>query len=176
MRTVAILALSAGLIGSAFGQAPEYNGERQSHRAAATTDQVIVRWRDARSATARIEKLSSASGVGLQRKGRITGNIDVLKLERGLDAAELAEVLAQLSADPNVEYAVADQRVTRMHRPATHCSPNSGTYKASKRQPRAPRRRGTSPSAALRRSSPCSIPAFASSIPTWGWQRPAVSC
>lgn len=112
MKPIALIALSACVAVPAFGQSREYNGEFRHITAA--TDQVIVKWRAAKPAlttvSSRIEKLSSASGLQMQHKGRITADTDVLKLERPLDDGELAAVLTQLRANPEVEYAVANQR------------------------------------------------------------------
>jgi serine protease len=113
MRIIALIVLTACIVGPVFGQSREYNGELR-HAASATTDQVIVKWRSPKPASAtassRVEKLRTTSGLQLRHKGRITADTDVLKLEHALEDGELAAVLAQLSTNPEVEYAVANQR------------------------------------------------------------------
>jgi serine protease len=77
-------------------------------------DQIIVKWRDGSSATAaavssRMQKLGSSAGLRLQRKQRITADTDVLQLERALGKSDMNALLERMAADPNVEYAVADE-------------------------------------------------------------------
>jgi serine protease len=105
--TIAIL-LAGVLALPAFGQVREYNGELSRPRAAAT-DQLIVKWRAGAAAEQRVARLKSTGGVGLQRKTRLTSDTDVLKLDRALAGAELDSVIASIAADPQVEYAVADE-------------------------------------------------------------------
>lgn len=115
MRTLAAILLFACAVAPAFGQSREFSGGLGRTRTSPPTDQVIVKWRqDALPATAAkssaaIEKLGSRAGMRLQRKRQIALDTDVLQLDHALDANELSTVLAQMAADPQVEFAVADQ-------------------------------------------------------------------
>ncbi len=117
MKMLAAIVLSAVVAAPAFAQqtvpAQEYSGPPRV-RAAATTDQIIVKWRSKSSSTMaapqRAGKLSAAGGVGMQHKRRSAAGSEVFKLERRMNAAELQVVLDRLNADPAVEYAVADRR------------------------------------------------------------------
>jgi serine protease len=99
----------------AFGQSREHNGERRTSATQAFTNQIIVKWRDGAASTvgeknsSRLQKLGSSAGMQLQRKHQIGTGTDVLQMERVLDANELSALLARIAADPDVEYAVADQ-------------------------------------------------------------------
>src|SRR6185295_421627 len=76
------------------------------------TDQIIVKWRDASSATAAVsspmQKLGAAVGMRWQRKQQITADTEVLQLDHALDQHDMSALLERMAADPNVEYAVAD--------------------------------------------------------------------
>jgi serine protease len=90
-------------------------------------DQIIVKWRDGSSATAaavgtRMQKLGSSAGMRLQRKQQIAAGTDVLQLDRALDQRDMSALLERMAADPNVEYAVADE-----HRWA-HAVPNDPLF------------------------------------------------
>lgn len=91
-----------------FGQSREYNGAPSRPRPAAT-DQVIVKWRAGTAAGQRIAKLGAAVGAGLQRTLELASDTDVVKLERALAGAALESIIASIAADPDVEYAVADE-------------------------------------------------------------------
>jgi serine protease len=115
MRVVVAIALSA-CIGTAFAQSREANGIPTRWAQTPPTDQIIVKWRTEAAPeksqgmlkSARVQKLASDSSVRLQLKQQITGNTEVLQLERSMNAEELSPVLERLAADPDVEYAVAD--------------------------------------------------------------------
>lgn len=64
---------------------------------------------DLHTQDARIEALAGRRGVGLEEQRPITSRIHVLQV-RSADGATTDEMLAQLRADPQVEYAVVDQR------------------------------------------------------------------
>jgi len=90
-------------------------------------DQIIVKWRDGSSATAaaagtRMQKLGNSAGMRLQRKQQITADTDVLQLDHALGKADMNALLERMAADPNVEYAVADE-----HRWA-HAVPNDPLF------------------------------------------------
>ncbi len=94
-----------------FGQSREDNGAQ----AQPPTDQIIVKWRDGSAATAaavgaRVQKLGSSSGMRLQRKHQIGIETEVLQLDRALDEGDMNALLERMAADPNIEYAVADER------------------------------------------------------------------
>jgi serine protease len=116
MKMLAAVALSAVLAAPAFAQSNEYNGPAPRSRAAAATDQIIVKWRDdalalmADPATQRASKLSSAAGVSIQHKRRSTSDTEVFKLARPMNRADIKTVLDRLNADPAVAFAVADER------------------------------------------------------------------
>src|SRR6185295_9266482 len=98
-RIIAGLALFVGAA-AAFAQAQP------------PTDQIIVKWRDASSATAAVssptQKLGAAVGMRWQRKQQITADTEVLQLDHALDQHDMSALLERMAADPNVEYAVAD--------------------------------------------------------------------
>ncbi len=119
MRSVAagMVAGLALLIGAAaaLGQSREDNGPVRGARAQPPTTHIIVKWRDGTASTAsaagaRTQKLSTSTGVRLTRKQQITFETDVLELDRALGADDARALLARMAQDPNVEYAVADER------------------------------------------------------------------
>jgi serine protease len=100
-RLVAGLALLVGSA-AAFAQAQP------------PADQIIVKWRDGSSATgaavsSRMQKLGTSAGMRLQRKQQLTDDTDVLRLDRALGKSDMNALLERMAADPNVEYAVADE-------------------------------------------------------------------
>ncbi|MET0533850.1 MAG: S8 family peptidase, partial [Steroidobacter sp.] len=116
MKTLVAFALAALAAAPAFAQSKEYQGPAPA-RAADITDQIVVKWRNGSSTTVtkssavqRSSKLTTTAGVALQSKRTGWGNTEVFKLDHMMAKAELQGVLAKLSADPDVEYAVADKR------------------------------------------------------------------
>jgi serine protease len=114
VRIVAGLALFIGGA-SAFAQAQP------------PADQIIVKWRDGSSANAaavgsHMQKLGTAAGMRMQRKQQIAADTDVLQLDHALDRRDMNALLERMAADPNVEYAVADE-----HRWA-HAVPNDPLF------------------------------------------------
>ena len=90
-------------------------------------DQIIVKWRDGSSATAaavasRMQKLGTSAGMRMQRKQQIAADTEVLQLDHALDERDMHALLDRMAADPNVEYAVADE-----HRWA-HAAPNDPLF------------------------------------------------
>ncbi|WP_116810264.1 S8 family peptidase [Steroidobacter cummioxidans] len=122
MKMLATVVLSAFAAVPAFGQSREYQAPRL--QAPDATDQIIVRWRtDAKATLAaspaqRASKLSTSSGLTIQHKRRSTANTDVYKLDHAMNSVELQAVLDQLNANPEVEFAVADQRRQIQLRPS----------------------------------------------------------
>ncbi len=115
MRIAAALALFICIAPAAFGQSREDNGAARRSGAQPTTNQIIVKWRDGTASTAaaagvRAQKLSASAGMRMQRKQQIGIETDVLQLDRALGADEMNALLQRMASDPNVEYAVADQR------------------------------------------------------------------
>jgi serine protease len=115
MRIAAALALFICIAPAAFGQSREDNGAARRAGTQPPTDQIIVKWRDGTAATAaaagvRAQKLGASAGLRLQRKQQIATETDVLQLDRALGAADMSALLQRMAADPNVEYAVADER------------------------------------------------------------------
>jgi len=92
-----------------LAQSTEYNGEFR--RGLVTQpEQVIVKWRkQAALPSDRVQKLRS-SGLQLQPKQQIAADLEVLQLDHPATAGEFAATLATLNANPDVEYAVANQR------------------------------------------------------------------
>jgi serine protease len=79
---------------------------------------VIVKFRESRSAAAqtlpaRIGELAARQAVPLELARSVSEHMHALRLERPLRGRELANLLQRLSADPAVEYAVADRRKYR---------------------------------------------------------------
>jgi serine protease len=98
--------------------AAEYNGSfPQRVQLDAARDRVLVKWRataEAKAGTSaasdRLAKLNSSSGMLLQHLRDLGPRLEVLRLEQSVSGAELERILEQLSRQPQVEYAVADQR------------------------------------------------------------------
>ena len=98
--------------------AAEYNGSfAQRAPVVAAPDRVVVKWRataEAKAATSaasdRLAKLNSSSGMLLQHLRDLGPRLEVLRLEQPVSGAELERIIEQLSRQPQVEYAVADQR------------------------------------------------------------------
>jgi serine protease len=104
------------LVSSAVTFAGESNGTFVRHDTPAT-DRIIIKWRataEARIAAAdvreRMAHLAAATGVRLERLRDVAPRLELLRLEQSLAAPALEQTLARLSADPAVEYAVADRR------------------------------------------------------------------
>ena len=111
MKIAAALTLSLCIAATAFGQSREDNGAQRRAHAQPPTDQIIVKWRDGTTATAtRMQKLGASSGLRLQRKQQLAADTEVLQLDRPRGSEEMHAVLERMAADPNVEYAVADER------------------------------------------------------------------
>lgn len=110
MRIAAAWVLFICVAATAFGQSREDNGAVQRSGTQPPSDQIIVKWRDAAKAGARMQKLGASSGMRLQRKQQLASDTDVLQLDRALDTGEMSVLLERMAADPEVEYAVADQR------------------------------------------------------------------
>ena len=104
MRIAAALALFICMAPAAFGQSREDNSAARRSGAQPATNQIIVKWRDG------AQKLSASAGMRLNRKQQIGAETDVLQLDRALGADEMNALLRRMASDPNVEYAVADQR------------------------------------------------------------------
>jgi serine protease len=100
---------------AAFGQSREDNGAVRASRVQPPTTRIIVKWRDGTASTAasagvRAQKLGASAGVRLVRKQQIAVETDVLELDRALGANDVRSLLDRMAEDPNVEYAVADER------------------------------------------------------------------
>ncbi|MBK9253102.1 MAG: S8 family peptidase [Proteobacteria bacterium] len=100
---LALVALAAMAPGLAFS-AP-----------ATSTDRVIVKWRDAGSATRigedKVSALAERRGRRLAAGRVIGGGMSVVRLDRERTGAELDALMADLRSDPAVELVVADRRV-----------------------------------------------------------------
>lgn len=110
MKRIAVA--SVWMMFATVANAQEYNGPTK-RAAAQSTDRIIVQWRasqDARAPEQKARALSLKAKSTLNVHTRIGPRTDVLKLERRLVAGELAETLAELNADPAVEFASPDLR------------------------------------------------------------------
>ena len=98
--------------------ATELNPVRHGPDAVATqgvaeNPRLIVKLRnvaDLQTQGSRIEALAARRGLGLDRQRSITSRIHVLQVHSAGASATANEMLARLRADPQVEYAVMDQR------------------------------------------------------------------
>jgi serine protease len=98
--------------------AAEYNGTFAPRvQLDAARDRVLVKWRamaEARAGSSapgdRLAKLNSSSGMRLEHLRDLGPRLEVLRLEQSVSGAELERILEQLSRQPQVEYAVADER------------------------------------------------------------------
>jgi len=86
-----------------------------SSAASAPTDRLIVKWRDAGSATRigdeRVASLAERRNRRLSAGRVIGGGMSVVRLDRERSGAELDAVIADLRNDPAVELVVPDRRV-----------------------------------------------------------------
>jgi len=79
------------------------------------TDQVIVKWRDSGVAAVqmptieeRTARLRATTGAEVQPRRNLYGQLDVLRLSHAMTPYEMGPLLAQIRADPGVEYAEPD--------------------------------------------------------------------
>lgn len=110
MNRLAMACVLLMLAASPYAQ--EYNGPTK-RAAMQSTDRIIVQWRASQDATApqqKVRALGLKAKANLNLHARVGPRTDVLKLERRLIGAELAETLSQLNADPAVEFAAPDFR------------------------------------------------------------------
>lgn len=109
MRTIVAAALLLALPVAGLAQT-EHHG-LPSRRAAQTIDQIIVQWRAGAplKPDAKVARASVIAGVRLNRKRTMSSGAEVVRLERALDRAAVDSIIERLSADPSVEYAVADE-------------------------------------------------------------------
>jgi len=85
------------------------------HTNPTATDQVIVKWRDSGVAAPqlatieqRTERLRSTTGAEVQAVHNLYGHVDVLRLDHAVTPFAMGPLLAQIKADPGVEYAEPD--------------------------------------------------------------------
>jgi serine protease len=76
----------------------------------APTDRLIVKWKKGALTEARLARLSERAGVRLARHRAMSGGAEVLKLDRRRGRGEARALAARLAQDPEVEYAVADEK------------------------------------------------------------------
>jgi serine protease len=113
-----ILTTIAPWAGAAHGGVTELNLVRHSPRGGATSDsgedqQLIVKLRtaaDQQAQALRIDALAARRGLGVDAQRSITSRMHVLKVHATVSGETVDELLAHLRADPEVEYAVVDQR------------------------------------------------------------------
>ena len=104
-------------VGAASG-ATELNLVHPHPRAAATNDvvegrRIIVKLRtaaDAQTQRTRLEALAARRGLAIDTQRPITARMHVLQMRAAAAGETVDQMLARLRADPDVEYAVADQR------------------------------------------------------------------
>jgi serine protease len=109
---------AAPFAGAASTAATELNPVRHGQPATVSqavpdNPQLIVKLRkaaDQQTQGARIEAIAARRGLGLDGQRSITSRMHVLQVHSAGAAATANEMLAQLRADPQVEYAVVDQR------------------------------------------------------------------
>lgn len=91
--------------------AQEFNGAFPE-RAPQSTDRLIVKWKDGAQRLTRQQKSDRLSAVRakINATPSLGAEIDVVQLERRLSAAELADAIAAITADPAVEFAAPDLR------------------------------------------------------------------
>jgi serine protease len=111
MKTVilAFLAICAPVL----AQPQEYNGTPARRGTAASTDRIIVKWRDGTEssiASATTRKVAAGPGLVVEGKQTISTGLEVLHFNREMEASELASVLAAFELQPQIEYASADLR------------------------------------------------------------------
>ncbi len=120
--------IAAPCVSAASGGATELNLVRHSPPAAATqhvgdVPQLIVKLRagadsqtqlrtaeDLQTPATRIEALAARRGLELDAQRSITPRVHVLNVQSTVAGQTVDQVLAQLRTDPDVEYAVVDQR------------------------------------------------------------------
>lgn len=110
MKRIAVASALVILVNLASAQ--EYNGAFK-RTAAQSTDRVIVQWRpsqDGRAPQQKAQALSVKAKSSLDVHSRVAPRMDVLRLDRRMSGAQLAETLAALNADPAVEFAAPDFR------------------------------------------------------------------
>lgn len=131
------LALSAAAYASVIGGSSELNPVRtHSHRfSESSVQQVIVKLRSTSAMTAetaqtqalsahdRMANLAARSGLGLRRYRQIFDRMHVIQVEPAADES-VASTIERLKADPEVEYAVTDERRY------IHAVPNDPLYSA----------------------------------------------
>ena len=87
---------------------------------AAPTDRLVVKFRDDVPATGRsnaMARVAASNGMKAQVGRRLAVGANVVRLDRKLDHVRVAALLAQLRADPAVEYAVVDRMMHRLETP-----------------------------------------------------------
>ena len=114
----ATLLVTAPLAEAAGDGATELNLVRHGQPALAAqgvaeNPQLIVKLRraaDPQTQGARIEAIAARRGLGLDRQRSISSRMHVVQVHSAGGGATANEMVAQLRADPQVEYAVVDQR------------------------------------------------------------------
>jgi serine protease len=74
------------------------------------TDRLIVKWKKSAQAEKRLERLSQRAGVRLALHRAMSGGAEVMKLDRRRNRGEMRAIAARLAQDPDVEYAVPDEK------------------------------------------------------------------
>ena len=107
---VVVLTGTSAFAGGSTLQAPPT--AESSSGFSASTDQLIVRFRDASVANARapqeVQRLANRLGESVQHRRSMSGRSEILKLARGYTRQEAQALARKLAADPAVEFAEPD--------------------------------------------------------------------
>jgi serine protease len=109
--------LLAGALCVLAGAAVCAQAAPRQHRSVADrpTDRIIVKWRDQgvgamqiQGSTNRAARLSASTGVHLTALREIHDRLDLMRLPSPVAGSDLLQLIAQLRADPSVQYAEVD--------------------------------------------------------------------
>ncbi len=116
--TLCIPTLRPLLITLLWALAAAASGTAAGAETGGSTARVIIKWRDAATPgqspaarSTRLQTLAMRSGRPLMRGWNLGGDLSVVQLGASVAGEDLAATLSQLRSDPQVELAVADERV-----------------------------------------------------------------
>jgi serine protease len=131
---ICALALSAAAYASVIGGSSELNPVRTHphQHTAGSVQQIIVKLRSVRTASAqslavrdRVANLAARSGLTMTDSRQIFDRMHVMRVEPASVTDAVAATIERLKADPDVEYAVPDERRY------IHTAPNDPLYAMS---------------------------------------------
>ena len=111
-----LLTMAAAAVAAGTGRAELNPVRHRPHGSPATAPAIIVKLRQgspalpAAAAQARLATLATRAGLALEGERAITDRLHVVRVATADGGGSLAEILARLRADPDVQYAEADQR------------------------------------------------------------------